>query len=653
MNKENKGRQNQQRHNQPNRNQTNRQSMPTPMKTNRGQALAANRRNAETATKLMEIHNVNEVTDERRANFVPISDNQTLRVTMLGGQDGIGEKNMQVVEYGNDAIVLDCGIDLSIDLPGVNFGIPDTTYLELIKHKIRGYVVSHGHLDHLGGLPYIVPKYPAPVYGTRYTIGVIERIFSDNERGATDFDLKTIEMDMDNHERLKVGPFTIELVRMTHSIPDGSAIVIDTPAGRLINSGDFRLDPEPLDHKPTDVERLKDLGKEGVALLLSESTYAQTPGRTLTESTLVKSIEDIIKNAQGRIFFASFSSNINRIQMVIDSAVAAGRQVAIDGRSMLGYVELAVKLGRIRIPRGTLSAMHHMPNLPDNKVLILCTGGQGEINASLQRMSIGEHKHIKLKASDTVVVSSTPIPGNEVRYEQIADDLARIGVKQFRAPTHEVDGCGPLHVSGHARREELLEFAQMVNPKYFVPIYAGPLHRGYHIENITTNNALKPEQCFMVDNGESIEIEGGKAKLGPKAPVGTVLIDNTGAIVPSVVVKDRIVMSEDGIVTVILTIDRQSGRLLTSPDIISRGFIYMKDNEELMNGVRAELRRAATQRFKRVELDRFKAELKDHITHYMFEHTKRSPVVIPVVNVVGPGEQPPKPKEPVAVASLG
>ena len=625
-----------------------------PMKTNRGEALAANRRNAETATKLMEIHNVREVTDERRANFVPVSDQQTLRVTMLGGQDGIGEKNMQVIEYGNDAIVIDCGIDLSIELPGVNFGIPDTTYLELIKHKIRGYVVTHGHLDHIGALPYIVPKYPAPVYGTPYTIGVVERIFSDSERGATDFDLKTVAMNMDNHERLQVGSFTVELVRMTHSIADGAAAVIDTPAGRIINSGDFRLDPEPLDQKPTDKERLKELGREGVVLLLSESTYAQSPGRTETESTLVASVHDVIKSANGRIFFSCFSSNINRIQMIIDAAVAAGRQVAIDGRSMLTYVELAVKLGLMRIPRGTLAAMRQMPNLPDNKALVICTGGQGEINASLQRMSIGEHKHFKLKAGDTVVVSSTPIPGNEVRYEQIGDDLARIGVKQFRAPNHVVDGCGPLHVSGPARREELLEFANLIKPKYFVPIYAGPLHRGYHVENVVTNNSLRPDQCFMVDNGESVEIVGGKLKPGPKAPVGTILIDNTGSIVPSVVVKDRVVMSEDGIVTIVLTIDRKSGRLLSSPDIISRGFIYMKDNEELMNGLRSELRRAAAQRFKRVELDRFKMELKDHVTHYLFEHTKRSPMVIPVVNLVGSGEKPQtQPPEPLAVASHG
>lgn len=624
-----------------------------PMITNRGEALRAGRRNLETATKLMEIHKVAEVSEERQANVLPVSDDKSLRISFLGGQDGIGEKNMQVIEYGNDAIVVDCGIDLSIDLPGVNFGIPDASYLEKIKHKIRGYVVTHGHLDHIGALPYIVPKYPAPVYGTHYTIGVVQRQFGDSDRGATDFPLKTIEMNMDEHERLQVGTFMIELVRVTHSIPDGASVVVDTPAGRIVNSGDFRLDPEPLDHKPTDVERFRELGKQGVDVLLSESTYAQIPGRVPTESTLVESIHNIIKKAPGRVFFASFSSNINRIQMVIDAATEAGRQVAIDGRSMLAYVEIAVKFGRIRIPKGTMAAMRQMPNLPDNRVLVMCTGGQGEMNASLQRMSIGEHKHIKLKAQDTVVVSSTPIPGNEIRYEQIGDDLTRIGVKLFRARNYEVDGCGPLHVSGHARREELLDFANMMKPKYFVPIYSGPLHRQYHIENIVTNRAIDESRTFMLDNGDSLELKDGKAKKGQSIPAGTQLIDETGAIVPSVVVKDRLVMSEDGIVTVMLAIDRGSGRLLTSPDIIARGFIYIRDNEELMNGLRSELRRAVQQRFSRVDTDRFKSELKDHVTHYLFEHTKRSPIVIPVVNVVACGSKPQKARPPIGDASRG
>jgi len=619
--------------------------------TNRGQAIRASRRTQDTADAIIDIHDVSEVSDKDRANIVPISDNKTLRFVALGGQNGIGEKNMQVIEYGDSAIVIDCGMDLSVELPGINFGIPDASYLETIKHKIKGYVITHGHLDHIGGLPYIVPDYPAPIYGSHFTIGMCRKVMDDRERGVDGvegFAPEYIEMSMDNHEKLKIGPFFIELIRMTHSIPDSSAVVVHTPEGKIINTGDFRLDPEPLDEKPTDIARLKELGKEGdVLALLSDSTNAQRPGRTPTEHTLEPSFIDIITQAPGRVFFASFSSNINRIQMIINGAVASGRKVAIDGRSMLATVELAVRLGTIKIPKGTVTSLKSMPKTPDDKVLVICTGGQGELNAALQRMSIGEHNYVNLKEGDSVVISSTPIPGNNVRYDQIADDLIRLGVKLFRAPTHVVDGCGPLHVSGHGFREEQLEIVEHTKPKYFIPIYSGPLNRQYHRDNIIQNGGMSAKNVFMLESGETWEVSGGNAKKGRKIPVGTRLVDQSGSIVPSIVVKDRLVLAEDGVVTVILTVDRNSGKLLTSPDIITRGFIYMRENEELMNGIRAELRRATTQRFTRIELDRFKQELKDHMQHYIYEHTRRSPVVIPVVNAISGNKGKPQPK-PVA-----
>lgn len=608
------------------------------METHRGQAIRASRRTSEMADKLIEIHNVQEITPERKKSIRPVSDREVLRLTPLGGQDGIGEKNMQVLEYGDTAIVIDCGMDLSVELPGVNFGIPDASYLETVKHKLKGYVISHGHLDHIGGMPYVVPKYPAPIYGSHFTIGMVKKVMEDRERGVEvdNFEPEYVEMNMDTHEKLKVGDFFLELVRMTHSIPDSSAVIIDTPMGRVINSGDYRLDPEPLDNKPSDIERLKEFGKDGKTLLLmADSTNAQREGRTPTEHTLEPSFHDIIKKAQGRVFVSSFSSNMNRVQMIINAAVESGRKVAIDGRSMLSTLELAVKLGTIKIPRGTVTTLKTMPNLPDNQVLVIHTGGQGELNASLQRMSVGEHQYIKLKEGDTVVISSTPIPGNENRYAQISDDLIRLGVRLFRAPTHKVDGVGPLHVSGHACREEQLELIDYVKPKYFIPIYAGPLHRKYNLDNAIYNGGFDPRNAIMLDAGETMDFVAGVAKKGPKVPVGTELVDNTGAVVPSVVVKDRVVLAEDGVVTVIVTVDRKTGRLLTSPDIITRGFIYMRESAELMDGIRNELKRAVNQRFKRIELDRFKQELKDHITHYLYEHTRRSPMVIPVVNAIG------------------
>lgn len=571
---------------------------------------------------------------ERRANVIA-DEVDKLKITFLGGQGGIGEQNMQVLEWQNDAVVLDCGNNLDVDLPGINYTVADPSYLETIRHKLRGYVVSHGHLDHIGGLKHTVPKYPAPIHGSSFTLGVVEKTFDDaTAETGLDFKPELVVMNMDNHERLRLGVFTVELVRITHSVPESACMVVDTPVGRIINTGDWRLDPEPLDEKPTDAARLRELGDEGVLLLMSDSCNAQLPGRTPTESTLQASFHDVITQAEGRVFVALFSSNMNRIQMTVNAAVAAGRRVALDGRSMMSYAEIAVRQGILKIPKGTVLPMREMPNVPDTQVLVICTGGQGEPGAALQRMAEGEHKHIKLRGGDTVVVSSTPIPGNEVRYEGIGNALADLGVHLFRHPSHEVDGCGPLHVSGHARRDEYREMLHLVRPKFFLPIYAGTLNRRYYAE-MAVEEGWPRKDVIMAKDGESIVLTADSWQPAGEIPHGSLLVDQTGAVVNGIVVKDRVLLSEGGLVAVVITVDKKNGNLLTSPDIISRGFIYMRDNEEIMNGLRNELRRAVQQRFKRVDLDRFKAELKDHITHYLFEQTNRTPIVIPVVNVIG------------------
>jgi len=369
-------------------------------------------------------------------------------------------------------------------------------------------------------------------------------------------------------------------------------------------------------------------------VLLSDSCNTPLPGRTPTEHTLQGSFHDIIGRAEGRVFVAIFSSNMNRVQMIINAAAAAGRKVSLDGRSMISYAEIAVRQGLLRIPKGTVVPMQQVPNLPDGQVLVVCTGGQGEPGAALQRMAEGNHKHIQLHEGDTVVVSSTPIPGNEVRYEEIGNDLVKRGVHLFRHPTHEIDGVGPLHVSGHARRDEYREMLHIVRPKFFIPIYAGSVNRRYYEEMAVEEGWLR-KNIIRADNGESFLFTANAWEKADEVPHGSLLVDQTGAIVNNVVVKDRVLLSEEGLVAVVLTVDKKSGNLLTSPDIISRGFIYMRDNEELMNNLRQELRRSVQQRFKRVDLDRFKAELKDHITHFLFEQTSRSPIVIPVVNVIG------------------
>jgi ribonuclease J len=596
----------------------------------RGASMRAQRRNIDDANKIVAQYADASSKKRTPANIIA-NKTQKLKLTFLGGLEDVGDKNMAVIEYGNDAIILDCGNRLGIDLPGVNYEINDATYLETIKHKLKAYVITHGHLDHIGGLRHIVPKFPAPIYGSRYTIGVVERTFVEEQTG---FQPELIVANVDQHERLKVGAFFVEFIRVTHSIPDPTAICVDTPVGRIVATGDFRLDPEPLDNLPSDIARLKQLGDEGVLALLSESSYSDAEGRTPTEHTLQKSFHDVISQAQGRIFVAVFSSNINRTQMILNAAVAAGRHIVLDGRSMLGYVEIAVRQGILKVPKGAILSMEQASTVPDDELLVMCTGGQGEPNAALQRMSEGEHKYINLKAGDTVVISSTPIPGNEIRYDQIGSRLSQAGVTLFRHPTHELDGCGPLHVSGHARRDELREMIQLLRPKFFIPVHGGHLRRRYHAD-LAVGEGVPRKNMFLLANGDCLYLTSDTAEAGGKVPRGSLLVDQTGNVVSGLVVKDRLMLSEAGIVTAILTIDRKSGQLLTSPDIISRGFIAMRESEELMSLFRSELRRAVQQRFKRVELDRFKSEMRDFITHFLYEQTGRSPIVIPVVNVIG------------------
>lgn len=604
----------------------------------RGAAVRAQKRAQQDAQKVanqyMPAASDQKPEERRRANVI-VDDFNKLKITFLGGQEEVGEKNMQVIEWQNDAVVIDCGNNLSVDLPGINYTIADPTYLESIKHKLRGYLITHGHLDHMGGLKHIVPKIPAPIYGSRFTLGVVEKTFEDAaaETGL-EFKPDLQVMNMDNHERVKLGAFTVEFVRITHSVPESSCVVVDTPVGRIINTGDWRLDPEPLDARPTDAERLRQLGDEGVLVLMSDSLGTPLPGRTPTESTLEPTFHDIIGRAEGRVFCAIFSSNMNRIQMIINAAVAAGRKVALDGRSMMSYAEIAVRQGILKVPRGTVVPMREIASIPDDKILIACTGGQGEPGSALQRMAEGDHKYVKLHAGDTVIISSTPIPGNEVRYEQIGNDLSRRGVHLYRHPTHEIDGCGPLHVSGHARRDEYREMLHIIRPKFFIPIYAGHLRRKYY-EEIAVEEGWPRNHVIQAENGNQFAFTADSWEQLPDVPCGSLLVDQTGSIVNNVVVKDRVLLGESGLVAVVVTIDKKTGNLLTSPDIVSRGFIYMREEEELMTGLRNELRRAVAQRFKRVDLDRFKAELKDHITHYLFEKTQLSPIVIPVVNVIG------------------
>ena len=601
----------------------------------RGAAVRAQKRTQMDAQRVANHYMPAQVDENRRANF--IDDSPRLKIIGLGGMDGGGSKNMMLIEYVNDAVVIDAGNDLSVDLPGINYGIADTAYLETIRHKLRAYIITHGHLDHIGGLPHIVPKFPAPIYGSKFTIGRVEEIFENFGLPMPEgFELQTVTMNESTHERLKIGEFYTELVRVTHSIPGSTCVVLDTPVGRIVNTGDFRLDPNPLDHERTDLERLKELGDEGVLALLSESTTVERLGRTPSESTIEQSFIDIMNQAPGRIFIGVFSTNMNRIQMIVNAAVHHGRKVAIDGRSMVSTLEMAVRHGYMKIPKGTFIPIASVPAITDDKVVVICTGSQGEPSSALQRMSNGEHRHIKLKEQDTVILSSTPIPesGNDALIGQMVDDLVEKNVHVFEHRNHELDHVGPLHVSGHASQDEYAEMIQMMRPKFFIPIYGAYRVKQRHID-LAVEQGIPRANTVNAQNGEVIALTPDKMEIIGEVPSGTILVDQTGAIVSNVVVKDRVLLAEEGLVAVVLTLDKKTGNLLTSPDIISRGFIYMREQEEIMNGLRNEVRRAVQQRFKRIDLDRFKAELKDHITHYLFEQTQRSPIVIPVVNIIG------------------
>ncbi|HSX05787.1 MAG TPA: ribonuclease J [Candidatus Saccharimonadales bacterium] len=601
----------------------------------RGAAVRALKRTQMDAQRVANQYMPASTDEKRRPNF--IDDSPRLKIIGLGGMDGGGSKNMILVEYVNDAVIIDAGNDLSVDLPGINYGVADTAYVESIRHKLRAYVITHGHLDHIGGLPHIVPKMPAPIYGSKFTIGRVEEIFENFGLPMPEgFELQTVTMNENTHERLKVGEFYVELVRITHSIPGSTCVVLDTPVGRIINTGDFRFDPNPLDHERSDIERLKELGNEGVLALLSESTTAERLGRTPSESTIEQSFVDIMDQAPGRIFVGLFSTNMNRVQMIVNAAVHHGKKVAMDGRSMVSTLEMAVRNGFMKIPKGTFVPIASVASIPDDQIVVVATGSQGEPSSALQRMANGEHRHVKLKEQDTVILSSTPIPesGNDALIGTMVDNMVQKGVHVFEARNHDLDNVGPLHVSGHASRDEYADMIQYTKPKFFIPIYGAYRVKQRHID-LAVEQGVPRANCVNALNGEVIALTPDKLEVIGQVPAGTILVDQTGAIVSNVVVKDRVLLAEEGLVAVVITVDKKNGNLLTSPDIISRGFIYMREQEELMNGLRNEVRRAVQQRFKRVDLDRFKAELKDHMTHYLFEQTQRSPIVIPVVNIIG------------------
>lgn len=563
-----------------------------------------------------------------------------LRVIPIGGlgEMGIG-KNMMAIEYDNDMIIIDMGFLFpGSDYPGINYIVPDITYLLENKHKLRGIVFTHGHLDHIGAVRHLLHQLPAPVYGSKFTLAMVQK---NMEEATTEYTPEYHVLDPESHEQVFLGDnFSIELVRVNHSIPDATAVVVRTPEGVLVDTGDWRFEDNPVDGRKFDLERLTEIAaKEGITLLMNESTNCESEGtHTHGEPEIQESLGHVMdKFDQSRIIISCFSSQIHRMQLILDEAKKHGRKVAFAGYSMIQNVEVALRTGTITVPKDVIVKMEDIVKMPDGKVTIVCTGSQGEFSAVLNRMASGAHKYIKIKNSDVVVFSSNPIPGNEKYVVRTVDGLMREGSGVIQNGKTHLTGVGPLHLSGHGYYDDHVKLITALNPKFYMPIH-GEFHMLVHNAELAERDCgIKRENIFVCDAGDVIEISDGVAKKAGRVPVGGVMYDDSGAVVSEVVLKDRIHMGSEGMFVVVLTVQKGSGRLLTSPDIISRGFIYLRDSEELMGIIRQYLKQKVARTFsgRKVDLDVVKKEIKDEITHILYDQTRRTPIVIPVINEIG------------------
>ncbi len=545
-----------------------------------------------------------------------------LKIIPLGGCGEIG-KNMTIFEYGNDMIVVDCGLMFPQDeMLGVDFVIPNINYILQNRKKLQGMIITHGHEDHIGGLPYILPKITPQIYTTKLTKGLIEVKLSE-------FKLKKPKINSINPgQKIKLGCFQIEPFHVTHSIPDCIGLAITTPVGLVIHTADFKFDPTPVEGKPTDLKELAKFGQRGVLILLSDSTNAEVEGHTPSERTLSATFDKIFRESRGRIIVTSFASLINRIQQVINSAATYGRKVAISGRSMSNNIKIALKLGYLKIPPNILVPLQEAIKMPDHKIAIMCTGSQGEEMSALVRMSSGDHKQIKIKKGDTVVISASPIPGNERSISNTINDLFREGARVIYGKQLDI------HVSGHASREELKQMINLIKPKFFIPIHGEYRHLHLH-GKLAEKAGVKKENVFLIENGEVLEVGYNLArKSTQKVPAGLVMVDGIRVgDVGEVVLRDRHLMAQDGIFVIITTIDKKTGQLLTSPDIISRGFVYMKASEDLIKKTKEEVVSALRERNGQYPANWtfIKNKIRNDIAEFLFNQTGRRPMVLPVI----------------------
>ena len=545
-----------------------------------------------------------------------------LKIIPLGGLDEIG-KNITVFEYGNDIVLVDCGLEFpEDDMLGVDLVIPDVTYLEKNKDKIRGLVVTHGHEDHIGAIPYVLQKVNMPIYATRLTIGLIKNKLEEHKL-LSSTKLNVVEQG----QTINFGNIKVEFIRSSHSIPDSVMLAIHTPVGTILHTGDFKVDFTPIDDKIMDLGRIAELGNKGILALMSDSTNSERKGYTMSERTIGEVFDRLFQNNKKRIVVATFASNVHRVQQIVNSAKEYGRKIAVCGRSMINMIETAREIGYIDAPENMFIDIDMIKNYTDDQLVIITTGSQGETMSALTRMAAGEHKKVSITPNDMVIISATPIPGNEKLVSNVINDLMQIGAEVIYSALENV------HVSGHACQEEQRLIISLAKPKYFIPVHGEYRQLRAHAET-AKEMGVPAENIFILENGKTLELNKKQANITTSVPSGKILVDGLGVgDVGNIVLRDRQHLSQDGLIVIVMTMDGSTGEIVSGPDVVSRGFVYVRESETLMDDVK----KVINQEVKNFEEEgirdwsTIKSTLKDDLRDYIFQRTKRNPMILPII----------------------
>ncbi len=545
-----------------------------------------------------------------------------LKLIPLGGLNEIG-KNMTAIEYKDTIIVIDCGLAFpDEEMLGIDLVIPDVTYLVKNKDKVKAILLTHGHEDHIGALPYVLPQINVPVYGTKLTLGLVENKLK--EFGLLPIvELITVKA----KDRIKIGELEAEFIKTSHSIADSVAIAIHSPVGTIVHTGDFKVDYQPIDGDLIDLYRFAELGKQGVLVLMSDSTNIERPGYTMSESTVGTTFIELFRNASGRVILATFASNIHRIQQAINAAVMFDRKVAIVGRSMVNVIGVACDLGYITVPEGVIIDVDNIDKYPNERVMILTTGSQGEPLSALARMSTSEHRKVSIIPGDRVVISATPIPGNEKLVSRVIDQLFKKGADVI------YESLVDIHVSGHAYQEELKLLQALVKPKFFVPVHGEYRHLKQHAQ-LAEKMGVNRDNIFIADIGTVLEFTKDSGRTAGTVIAGKVLVDGLGVgDVGNIVLRDRKHLSQDGLIAVVVTISKERGQVVAGPDIISRGFVYVRESEDLMEEARGVIKDALAKCEEKqiTEWGTIKSQVRESLREFIYEKTKRNPMILPII----------------------